>query len=229
MRNTKMTTMAGISLAALLAVTACGDDADADQNGEDTAAESSNDTFDFGDADASGEEIRIELPADLADTEDRVLDAAVVRAGEHADSDCAIEVSYEYADGIEAKLSDHEWSQGIQYAHDPHDLAPMENRIAKVFRLDTDSDNDAIMHGEGVEYLADDLQSATFPVECGSGTVEIPFPAITEWIEPETEEIPDHGGTDIYHPGSVSFSTLATVEVGLTGDTEVSVLSSETD
>ena len=235
MRNQKMT-MAGVSLAALLALTACGDDTDADAetNGEDAAAEETGDTvFDFGDnTDVSGEEIRVELPADLADTEDRVLDAAVVSAGEHADSDCAIEVQYEYADGVEEEIESHEWASTplIGYQNEPYDEAPVENRYAKVLGFDEDPDalDDSITHGYGVEYLAEDLQSATFPVECGTGSTDVRFRNIDEWVDPEmgdASEEPD--GTEIYHPGVANLSTIATVEVGFTGDNEVSVVSSD--
>lgn len=235
MRNTKMTTAAGISLAALLALTACGDDTDADAetNGEAASEETGETVFDFGDnTDVSGEEIRIELPEDLADTEGRVLDAAVVRAGEDAESDCAIEVSYEYADGVEAEIESHEWASTplIGYQNEPYDEAPVENRYAKVLGFDEDPDalDDSITHGYGVEYLAEDLQSATFPVECGTGSTDVRFRNIDEWVDPEmgdNSEEPD--GVEIYHPGVANLSTIATVEVGFTGDNEVSVVSSE--
>lgn len=242
MRNHKITTMAGVSLAALLAVTACGDDTDAeatDQNGEDTAAEETSDVFEIGDtADVSGEEIRVELPADLADTEGRVLDAAVVSAGEAEDSECAVEVQYEYADGAEADIEQNDWEQPTDWeggdagVGDPIEWGDVsvEHRHARALGitegLEMEGNNEA-------EVLSDDLQSATFPVDCATG-VEIQFTAL-EWSEGSEEEVAEDAGIDgpdenpdtWYDYAEADVQTLATVSVNVSESGEVTVTDSQ--
>lgn len=246
MRNTKMT-MAGVSLAALLALTACGDDTDAeatDQNGEDAAAEETGDTvFDFGNAtDVSGEEIRIELPEDLA-ADGRVLDAAVVRAGEDAESDCAIEVSYEYADGVEADIQNNDWEQPTDWeggepgAGDPTEWGDVsiEHRHARALGIteviEMPGNNEA-------DVLSDDLQAATFPVDCATSPAdsgaEIDFTAL-EWSEGSEEEVA-HDDTPegpVEDPGTwydyaeAEVETLATVSVNVSESGEVTITDSQ--
>lgn len=251
MRNHKMTTMAGVSLAALLALTACGDDTDADtdaeatdQNGEDAAAEETGDTvFDFGDnTDVSGEEIRIELPEDLA-ADGRVLDAAVVRAGEDAESDCAIEVSYEYADGVEADIQNNDWEQptdweggdaGVGSPTEWGDVS-VKHRHALALGItegaEIEGNNDA-------DVLSDDLQSAIFPADCATSPAdsgeEIQFTAL-EWSEGTEEETPEDDGIDgpVEDPGTwydyaeAEVETLATVSVNVSESGEVTVTDSQ--
>lgn len=247
MRNHKMTTMAGLSLAALLALTACGDDTDADAetNGEGAASEETGETvFDFGDnTDVSGEEIRVELPADLADTEDRVLDAAVVSAGEHADSDCAIEVQYEYADGVEADIQNNDWEQPTDWEGGDGGVgSPTEwgdvsvtHRHALALGItegaEIEGNNDA-------EVLADDLQSATFPVDCATSPAEpgaeIDFTAL-EWSEGTEEETPEDDTPEgpVEDPGTwydyaeAEVETLATVSVNVSESGEVTITDSQ--
>lgn len=221
----KNLTAAGFGIAALLALTACGDadDAGAAEPGggdEQTTAESGgNETFSF-DGTASGEEVRIEVPTDTEGAEDRVLDAVTVR--DSAEAECGIEADFEYSAGLEEQLADNEWHRALGYSEEPEEEAPEENKYAKLAGFDLQSLNDSIMHGHGTEYFSEDFESATIPCEDDASSVVVTVRTIDNWVEPEVEEIPDDGGTDIYWPGYPQVGSLVAVEVQ-PGDGDVTV------
>lgn len=222
--SSKNLTAAGFGIAALLALTACGDADDAgaaEPDGAETqnAAESGNSTFTF-DGTASGEEVRIEVPTDTEGAEDRVLDAVTVR--DSAEAECGIEADFEYAAGVEEQLTENEWHRALGYSDEPEEEAPEENKYAKLAGFDKGTLSNSIMDGHGTEYLSEDFQSATIPCDDDATSVILTVRTIDNWVDPEVEEIPDDGGTDIYWPGYAQVGSLVSVEVQ-PGDGEVSV------
>lgn len=205
MHTTTLTKPTALSAVLLLTLTACGDsDDEADGGGEDQAAENGDsgdaeETFDF----TSGfyepvtgpyDEVLIEIPSDLlqaddAYREDRVLDAVIVRAAEHPDAQCAVEIEYLYADGVEDELESGDWEEAISWDEitliaDDYADTPVEYRHASALGLTTVSPSDDY---DG-DQLSDDLQTAVLPVDCAassgdsSSVVEIQFNRI-EWHE----------------------------------------------
>lgn len=136
----------GISTTALLAVTACQADPEAEASpvaNQDSAVaqepqESQDDSgvavFDFSPAaDTTAKELRVEIPDELLQAADeyrdsRVLEAITVRAAEHPDSACAIEVDYEYVDGFDDVVNDDSWWESGY--HKPADYSvPVDERV----------------------------------------------------------------------------------------------------
>lgn len=118
--------IAGLSLAALLALTACGDGDDADtgngedqangeENGEDGGGEEAGaQTFTFEEDPGQVEELTIEIPDEVIEMDEEygpetneVLRSATVTAGDN----CTIDVSYEYNQGAEEQLSLNTWER----------------------------------------------------------------------------------------------------------------------
>lgn len=118
--------IAGLSLAALLALTACGDGDDADtsngedqangeENGEDGGGEEAGaQTFTFEEDPGPVEELTIEIPDEVMEMDEdydpetnEILRSATVTAGDN----CTIDVAYEYNQGAEEQLSLNSWNR----------------------------------------------------------------------------------------------------------------------
>lgn len=118
MKNTK--TITGLSLAALLALTACGDGDDADtSNGDDNGAteessngeEASGEVFEFEAPVTESnhgpyDEVTIQVPDELLENEpeyaeERTLDSVTLRAAERDEpGKCAMEATYNYSENV---------------------------------------------------------------------------------------------------------------------------------
>lgn len=176
--------LAGIGLAALLALTACGGDSGAEQNGEDLpdtegeghAMPESDGTYDFtpNTAAASGEEIRIEVPQELIAvtetySEDRVLDAVTVRASDNADAQCALEAEYEYRDQDE--LENHSWEEEREDDTDRTtvsvDERSQESRYAEALHVIVDDGGIGSGLPEAAE-VSDDYSTIIFEHGCAA-------------------------------------------------------------
>lgn len=246
--------LSGISLIALLlALTACGDDDTeaADQNGDDTTAEENGDStdaeeiFDF----TTGfhepvtgpyEEVLIEMPSDLlqeddAYREDRVLDAVIVRAAEHDDAQCAVEIEYLFADGKQDEILSADWTYETSEDSD----IPVEDRIG----VTPDDERIVITAGihreqsdvsDAVEYLSDDLESAVIPLDCAaneadSGSVStIAFNAIDEWVEEEIQEY-EFEGYEVYRGAHPDYSTFAEADVNVDSEGQIHIVRSHVE
>lgn len=269
MRSTTLSKTTALSAALLLALTACGDDDndETDGGGEDQAAENG----DSGDAEAifdftagfhepvwgPEDEILVEIPSDLLQAdddyrEDRVLDAVIVRAAEHPDAQCAVEVEYLYADSVEDELASGDWEEAISWDEetlvaDDYADAPAEYRHAVVLGLTTVSPSDDY---DG-DQLADDLQTAVLPVDCAassgdsSSVVEIQFNSL-EWHEevvavPEEGDAPDGEEASVdedydpytepggYTPPQATASTFAEVDITVDLEDQLHVVRNHID
>lgn len=120
----------GLSALTLLGMTACSgeveaaDDPETDNSTDDAPATeeqsegtSSEAVFTFhAQSDLVAQELRIQLPEQLMEVagdygENRLMDHFIVRAAEHAESQCAIEVEYGYAEGGKDRIENSYWGQ----------------------------------------------------------------------------------------------------------------------
>lgn len=240
MTSTTTKQLAGISLAALLALTACGSDSDAeagnsntedlpDTDGEGHAMPESDGTYDFtpNTAAASGEEIRIEVPQELialTDTysEDRVLDAVTVRATEDTEAQCGIEIDYEYRDGAQDEIENTTWVRARGNNQDTD--MPADERYPHALFTTTDmgwlEDGDNENSFVNTVALAEDYQNAVSEVDCAAS------PNDTE--NTTAIEFKELNWTDGHQPQALPES-LATADVAVMASGEVHVVNSSVE
>lgn len=268
-------TLSGISLIALLlALTACGDDdnSEADGGGDDTIAEENGDStdaeeiFDF----TTGfhepvtgpyEEVLIEIPSDLlqeddAYREDRVLDAAIIRAAEHEASQCAVEVEFIFADGVQDDIENQDWhdetarlydeeTESVDVQYEDVSAEARYNELTGIAGQRSEYSNAVEDDRDREVDFAEDYSSAVVPLDCAansaddSDVVGLTFEQIDEWVAGEYREVdrdPDNiqeGEEPVYaeefHTGGPRHDTFAEADLNVDSEGQLHIVRSHVE
>lgn len=249
--------VAALSATALMVLTACGgnDDPQADAatpgapEAETTVVESGGGSFfDFThpqltDAEVGpADEIRLVIPGELLEAtreygseyaEDRVLEAITVRAGEHPDSQCAVEVEYEYAEGARDRI---EGDRYVAYVENSDDAIDLERAGAEIVDSspywEYEAERNLYSYPDAwkytsvlysvAEHLEDDGERAVVPVSCASSPgagdkVEVGFN--TYGVNPDFNiDDPRHGWMNSHTVGTFAVAeiwAMASGDIGI--------------
>lgn len=217
------TVLAGISALTLLAITACSAESDASVNAdpaEPSAAEEQTETptsepiFNFSPvADRqSSDELRIEVPQELIDASDqysetRFFESITARATDETEAQCAIEFTFEYADGTTELIEDEDfWNSAVDFYRDGS-MYNRPNMDAENRRLS------AIGHPEVGAGVTNTVGTSVVETKCATApedvenTVAVAFRDFSE---------------DQY--GGYWFDALATVELNVMASGDITVV-----
>lgn len=234
--------IAGLSALSLLALTACGNDDDAavdtaasDETADQSTDESSNEgnqtdaasaetVYAFApESDLSAQELHIELPEELVEkaegyAENRVFDHMVVRAGEHPDSSCSIEVEYHYADEDRDLIENVMWATNYpaDTGEEPtwHE-STIDERYEALLSLGDDTE------------INEDQTSTITPMDCAaspsddSEIVTLGFHQVSEQSTPEGADEPTNGT-----PYALDYP-IATVDLNVMTSGDINIVTSE--
>ncbi|GAA1450976.1 hypothetical protein ACFP47_11480 [Nesterenkonia lacusekhoensis] len=150
------TKIAGLSLAALLALTACGDGDDADtSNGDENGAtednggeETADEVFEFEapvteSQQGPYDEATVQIPDELLENEpeyaeNRVLESVTLRAAEAEAGQCALEADYNYSENVPEDPVDQRLSSGADFPNSSgHQLEPSNGEIVEELVTET--------------------------------------------------------------------------------------------
>lgn len=198
--KTTTKTITGLSLAALLALTACGDGDDVDtSNGDENGSaenngngeEASGEVFEFEAPVTESnhgpyDEVTVQIPDELLENEpeyaeNRVLESITIQAGDPQEAgQCAIHATFNYADGVEEKVG----NADLITLGPPEDT-PEDERVAdsemvahqipadeRFGRLLNNDDRDG-SNDRG--FTEDNITDSVADVTCGSETVLFAF------------------------------------------------------
>lgn len=192
MKNTK--TITGLSLAALLALTACGDGDSDTSNGDENGAtednggeETADEVFDFEAPVTESQhgpydEVTIQVPDELLENEaeyadNRVLESVTLRAAEAEAGQCALEADYNYSENVPEDPVDQRLSSGSDFPNGPnHQLEPSNGEIVEELVTETIDEEMHIYNGATFTYgVVQDDPNLTYSKMLGVTQSEDPF------------------------------------------------------
>lgn len=236
--------LAGLSALSLLAITACSsasdasvdtDSADASAAEEQTATATGGAVYNFSPEAGLGssDELHIEIPEELLNVaseefdEGLMITSVTARAAEDSEAQCAIELTFEYAeDTVELIEDDAIWASGDMHILDGSD-APLVNPRAETYPLEQRMD--LIGHPEKIAAPNEtgthvvDTACATAP-EATDGAVTVDFRQFngSEDVEADLEWSADAEPFSIH-----GFKTLASVTLNVMASGDIHVVGSE--
>lgn len=188
------TKIAGLSLAALLALTACGDGDSDTSNGDENGAtednggeETAEEVFDFEAPVTESnhgpyDEVTIQVPDELLENEaeyadNRVLESVTLRAAEAEAGQCALEADYNYSENVPEDPVDQRLSSGSEFPNGPnHQLEPSNGEIVEELVTETIDQDTHIYNGATFTYgVVQDDPNLTYSKMLGVTQSEDPF------------------------------------------------------
>lgn len=238
--NPAKSILAGLSALSLLALTACSSAPDAPADSEvaepsaqpaaaeeqpvDATSEQSATIYDFSAvADLSStDELRIEIPQQLADasetySEGRILNGITVQAASHEDSACALEIDFDYVDGIHETIKTIDWIDMNTVDHETLDLESRyvgSNQDGFTGTSTIITTEDSRERSVEIDAFSDDFETAIVPIACAPSPIEGDF---------VTVGFRDLSGSRDYSP----IGTLAEVNLNVMASGDIHVVSSE--